>query len=317
MCSAAGSVTPLVLDYTLEARDSERADIVVTNTIGAVVTLFPSVNNITVGQSGGIESFVTPSATDRTATLSSWLELSRKPLELKPGERATTTLTIRINPDAEPGTYHALITFPDGNNREAAEATVLQGGVPGTLLTVTVVKKTVEDMGLTGFTIDRFVFSPENKSARYEVENTGDIEMRPTGDILIYNQRGEEVASIPVNPENIVVKPGEKVTFSAAVPTQGLMGKYKAYLTMRYGVDAKGQLQDTAFFYVVPWKKLLVLFAGMLLVAIAISLLVHRRYRYEDTDDIEEEDGSAYVPLYVKDGVSGAVHHDIDMKPRI
>jgi hypothetical protein len=313
--SKAASVVPLVLDYTLEVRAIEHTDIVVTNHVGAVTQLFPTVNNVTVGTSGGINSFVAPSMSDRTSSLSSWLELSRMPLELGPGVSATTTLTIRVNPDAEPGTYHAFISFPEGRNREEAEASVLRGGVPGTMLTVTIVKKTVEDMGLSGFRVDRFVFSPDNHAASYLVQNTGDTEMRPSGDILIYNHRGAEVASIEVNPEGLIIKPGEEKTFTAAIPTAGLIGKYKAYLTMRYGVSQRGQLQDTAFFYVVPWKKLLVLFFGLSLVAIALSLLVHRRYQRDEYDD--EMDDGTHVPVYVREGVSGAVHHDIDMTPRI
>jgi hypothetical protein len=87
---------------------------------------------------------------------------------------------------------------------------------------------------------------------------------------------------------------------------------------MRYGLSQRGQFQDTVFFYVVPWKKLLVLLVGMLLIGVALSLVLHRRYAHKDDNFIDiDDDGSAAVPLYVKDGVSGAVHHDIDMKPRL
>lgn len=318
MCGAplsvhAYTVAPLIIDKTVEPRAIETTDIVVTNATGAILQLFPAVNNVTVGTTGGVEAFVDAAMSDRTTSLASWIELSRKPLELKPGEAATTTLTIRVNPDAAPGTYHALVSFPDGRNRDEAEALIPKGGVPGTIVSITIAKNSREELGLSGFRVERFVLSPNNKAASYTVENTGDTDIFPTGDILIFNHRGVEMANIPVNPSGMAVKAGETIVFTETIPTAGLVGKYKAYLSLQYGSDKRAQIQDTAFFYAVPWKKLIVLFLGLLCVAIAISLVVHRRYRYDDFDD----DGSDYVPLHVRDGVSNALHHDIDMKPRI
>lgn len=306
------SVAPLIIDKTVEPRAIEESEIVITNATGAILQLFPAVNNVTVGTTGGVEQFVPASMSDRTTSLASWIELSRKPLELQPGEIATTTLTIRVNPDAAAGTYHALVSFPDGRNRDEAEALIPKGGVPGTIVSVTIAKNSREELGLSGFRVDRFVVSPDNEAASYVVKNAGDTDILPTGDILIYNQRGEEMATIPVNPEGLTVKAGETATFFETIPTAGLVGKYKAYLSLKYGTEQRAQIQDTAFFYAVPWKKLIVLFLGLLCVAIAISLVVHRRYR-TDIDD----DGSEYLPLHVRDGISGAIHHDIDMKPRL
>lgn len=310
--AAAYSVSPLIINHTVEVRAIETDDIVIVNNGPAVLQLFPAVNNITLGAGGGIESFLEPSMSDRTTTLTSWLELSRKPIELRPGEIATTTLTLRVNPNAEPGTYHALISFPDGRNRDEAEVAIPSGNVPGVVMTVTIEKKTVEQLGLGNFHVDRFVVSEDNEAVSYTVSNTGDTDMHPTGDILIYNARGEEVGSLQVNPESKLIQPGEKIEFKSKLSIQGLVGKYKAYLSLHYGVEGRAQLQDTAYFYAVPWKKLLILFFGLLCVAIALSLFVHRRYVKEPYDD-----DSDYVPLKFKEGRSEPVHHDIDMKPRI
>lgn len=310
---ASYTVSPLVIDHTVEVRAIETNTITITNNMPHILELFPAVNNVNMSESGTIDSFVPPSMSDRTASLSSWLELSRRPLELKPGEKFETVLTLRVNPNAAPGKYHALISFPEGKNRDEAEAKIPLGGVPGVILNVTIEEKTVEFMALSNFNVDRFILDGENKAVSYTVKNTGDTDMTPRGDILLYDHRGAEVGSIPVNPEAKAIKAGEELQFEAAVPSEGLVGKYKAYLSMQYGENQRAQLQDTAFFYAVPWKKLLVLFVGLLLIAIAISLVVHKRYQGR----VDDDDDSEFVPLHVKEGVSGAVPHDIDMKPRI
>lgn len=314
LAHASYTVAPLIVDHKVEARGMETDQIVITNVGPDVVQLFPAVHNVKIGLAGGIESFLPPSMSDRTATLSSWLEISRRPFTLKSGESATTTLTLRVNPNAEAGTYHALISFPNGSNRDEAEAHIIGGGVPATLVAVTVEKKTVEQLGLGNFHVDRMIWSNDNTAVSYKVSNTGDAEMHPIGDIIVYNNSGEEVASLPVNPEGAILKQGESVTFTSKLSIDGLMGKYKAYLSIHYGEGNHAQLQDTAYFYAVPWKKLLVLFSGLLLVGIALSLLIHARYLKKEKDI---DDTSEYLPLHVRDGLSDAAHHDIDMKPRI
>lgn len=305
-------VSPMLLDYKAEARSIETDTITITNTSSAKIDIFPTVNNISVGENGGIEAFLSPIESDRTSSLASWLEISRAPLEIMPGASTTISLTLRVNPNPEPGTYHALVSFPSGSNRDEAEAAVQRGGIPGVIVNVTIEDTTTELMSLSKFSVNRFVTTPDNQAVQYFVENTGDMETIPTGDILVYNQRGEEVASIPVNPDRQILQAGESQTFTAGMPLAGLLGKYKAYLSVQYGSTQRAQLQDTAYFYAIPWKKLAVLFAGLILVAIALALIVHRRYARD-----EEVDDSDPLPLHIRDSVSQAAHHDIDMKPRI
>ena len=167
---AASTVSPLVVDHVTEARGLETDTIVFTNTGSTRAVFFPTVNNISIGANGGIESFIAPSMSDKTISLSSWLELSRKPVTLDPGEHATTTLTLRVNPTAVAGVYHALIAFPDGDNRDVAEARVQRGEVQGTVVTVTIEKKTREGADLGVFNVDRFIWSDQNSTCVVSAE---------------------------------------------------------------------------------------------------------------------------------------------------
>ena len=311
LVSASGAVSPLVVDHISAARGLETDTIVVTNNGSSRAVFFPTVNNISIGASGGIQTFIAASMSDQTSSLASWLELSRKPLTLDPGEHATTTLTLRVSPTALAGVYHALIAFPDGENRDVAEARVQRGEVQGAVVTVTIEKKVREGADLGVFVVDRFVWSDKNDAISYTVKNNGDTEVRPTGDIIIYTSSGIEAATVPVNPEGTTIAKGESHVFSANMPLRDLFGKYKAYLRVHYGTQAQAELQDTAYFYAVPWKKFLALFGGIILIGLAFIILLHRRFAGKDSDDTDP------LPLHVKDGVSGAVHHDIDMKPRI
>jgi len=304
------TVSPLVINTDAEARDILTYDITLKNTGTQQMTIYPTVNNISLDEGGTIESFLSPAMSDRTASLAAWIEISRRGVSLQVGESKTVTMTLRINPNPVPGTYNALIGFGYGNNQYEATELVKSGRAQGTVVTVTIVEKKNEFLRLSKFIIDRFVTSNSNQSAVYNINNPGDTTLVPGGDIIFYNNRGVEVGAIPVNPERESILAGETKEFNVNVPMEGLFGKYKARLSVEYGSSQLASVQDTTFFYVFPFKMML-MFLGVLSVLIILAAyLFHRRYFDEEIAD-EEAD---LLHVHVRDSVSEAKEHDIDLK---
>jgi hypothetical protein len=305
------TVSPLVIDVEATGRDIITRTITLENTGSAPVTLYPSVNNISLTEGGTIQDFVPAAMSDRTQSLAAWTELSRAGIDLAPGEKTTREVTFRIVPDPRPGTYHALLGFGHGDNRDEAERQVRLGQAPGVIVTVTIADTKRSVLKLSGFIIDRFVTGLNNQAATYNFKNPGDTPLVPTGDILIYNNRGAEVASIAVNPDQISIPPGAEHQFTIDVPTENLFGKYKAYLDVRYG-EMSASIQDTAFFYVLPVKLLLLLFAVSAIACVIIALLIHKRYVGDDSDI--DPSGAEYVPVILRSNTRDQCEHDIDLK---
>lgn len=308
--AATYSVTPLVLDYSVQPRDMLTQEITITNVGATYQPIFPTVNNIEVGEGGGITQFLPPSMSDRTNSFSSWIEISRAPIQLAPGEVKKIPLSIHVNPNAVPGKYHAFVSFPTGGNRDEAEVSVLRGAVPGVLVNATLDLKQTESMKRSQFLVKTVLTKPDPEAITISVTNTGDIDLAPKGDVIIYNRRGKEVASIPINPLGEVVKAGADARYTASVPLDGLLGKYKAYLSLSFGTSKGQTIQDTVFFYVLPWKKLLIAFVSVLLLAILLVLVTYYRRRGEVFEDEDHE----YLPVHIKESVSDSKEHDIDMK---
>lgn len=300
------SVAPLVIDKSVKPRDIVTATITLTHTGGEPVTLYPSVNNISVKEGGTIEQFLPPVESDRSTSLASWIELSRQGIDLKPNETKTVTVSFRISGDAVPGTYHAFIGFGYGGNRDEAETQVKNGRAPGVMVNVTVEDTTFSFLKIAGFIVNRFVTNAHNQAAVYTFQNPGDEPLTPTGEIILYNQSGKEVGSLPVNAEKIEVPPGGTHVFSATVPTQGLFGKYKAFLSVEYGGAQRGSVQDTAFFYILPLKMLLIFAALFILFAGVVAWYTHKRYL---TDDHANE--SDALRVRIKNTVSEPKEHDL------
>lgn len=304
------TVSPLVIDIDVQARDIISKTITVTNTGTNPVTLYPTVNNISLSEGGTIEEFITPVESDRTQSLSSWIEVSRLGINLAIGESKTVPITFHINPNPMAGTYHALIGFGTGRNRDEAEKQVMAGQAPASVITVTIAEKKNEFLKLAGFIVDRFVTSIDNKAAVYRFKNPGDEVLVPVGEIIFYDSTGKEVGVSPVNAEMRAISPGEEGVFETTVPVQGLFGKYKAFLSVEYGITQRASVQDTSFFYVFPLKTILIAMGIILMVVIMVAWYIHRKY----FDDDDVPDDSERLMLRVRDTKSEALHHDIDLK---
>ncbi len=312
--SVSYTVSPLVINTEVEARDIISRSLTLTNTGTAPVTIYPTVNNIAIDAGGIIQEFISPSMSDRTNSLAAWIEISRAGIDLRVGESTTVTLTLRIPPNPVPGTYHALIGFGYGETRPEAERQVETGQAPGTIVSLTIVDKKREFLKLSRFNIARFITSVENQAASYIINNPGETPLTPKGDIIIYDNRGAEVLALAVNREQISIPPGENHTFTIEVPITSLFGKYKAFLDVEYGDAQRGAIQDTAFFYVFPMRVIGPAFALFAILAIILALFVHKRYV---SDDDIDPSGAEYVHLTVRESQSESCEHDIDLKQKI
>ncbi len=169
-------------------------------------------------------------------------------------------------------------------------------------------------MKLSHFMVQKFITEPRMPdTVVFDVANTGDTELKPYGDILIYNGKGEEVGSIPVNQDVRSVQPGETMSFKTHIPEGNFFGKYKALLTVRYGTG-QAALYDTVYFYVMPWKKIVSLFVGFVIVALGLSLWLHRRASARYDSDDEDDDDVSHISVFVKEDVSPSQRHDVVMK---
>lgn len=266
------TVTPIVLDDKAKVRDILKKSVTITNSSNRKLNLYPVVNNVNVAS--GTESFSQlQTVEDHQDSLANWIELSRGVIDLSPGESREIPFVIRVNLNALPNTYHADISFYEGST--LAEA---QQRNPLAVVTVnTEVQADIkESMQLNKFITDNFFFSGDDVLFNYQLENIGNQALQPKGEIRIYDRKGREVASIPVNPEGKSFTPEEAAQLAAAWSAAEGFGKFKAFLNVDYGNNQAGSLQDTVFFWIIPWQQLLALVVVSFIAIIASALYFHR-----------------------------------------
>ena len=287
------TVTPVVIDNKAKARDILQEKVSITNATEHKLSIYPSVNN--VAPKDGEQAFTPAQGADALAdSLANWIELSRGVIELSPGETREVPFIIHVNFNAVPGTYHANISFGAGTTRAEAEAA---GSLATVVVNIEVQRDVKEILQLGKFATGKFFLAGDDVRFDYQLENIGNQELQPRGEIRIYDRTGVEVASVDVNKEGKDVSP-EQMSQLASVWTaaQGF-GQYKALLTVYYGKSQTASVQDTIFFWIVPWKQLLALFVAGLIAVIFAAFYIHRRMDGHPVPTLATEASAAHASV--------------------
>jgi hypothetical protein len=244
----------------------------VVNTTKHLVTIYPWVTDVDAKEG---ESGTTDLAGTREKalgeSLSRWIEITRGSIDLLPGEQKEVPITVQINLNAKPGLYHAVIHASAGPDRPTAEA--LSAETVDIAVNIEVLDDVNERLELASFVPTKGVFGDGQASFEYSIKNIGNRGEVPRGKIRIYDKGGREIASVDANEDGTRLEPSAKELISSVWASGGTFGKYKAMLDLEYG--QRGTLQDTVFFWVVPWKKVALMFLSLIVLCVAAAIVLH------------------------------------------
>lgn len=274
-------VTPVVIDEKVKQRDIVKESIMVKNNTNHVLDLYPSVNDINpqLGEQGFSRADDSTALSD---SLANWIELSRGEIQLGPGEEKAVPFIIRVNMNAVANSYHAQISLTAGGTRAEADSKPPLGVI---MVNVEVQADIKELLQLNKFTTDNIFFSGDDVLFNYQLQNIGNQNLAPKGQVHIYNRKGEEVATVDVNKDGKVISPDQVSQLASVWSAANGFGRYKALLTVNYGSSQTATVQDTVFFWIVPWKQMLLLFTISLIIIVFLALQFHnwleRRHLYK------------------------------------
>ena len=277
------TVTPIIIDEQGYARDIIDTQIVIKNNKGHKIHVHAFVQNI--DPDSGLKEFENLYGGDRAQSLANWIEVQRSVIEIGPQETKVVPVRINVSNHAEPGKYHALIGFGIGSSVDTAKE---RGYKAEVTVNMEVLEDVKEFMNILSFRPDKVFFTGFPVEFEYDIENTGNTDLRPEGEIIIYNRRGKEVDAIGINQEGALVAQAGEESFNdewtpgkdsgssllaSASSTLGGFGRYKAVLHIEYGEKVQRSAQDTIFFWVVPIYVIL----GMFLTLSGLIILIVRR----------------------------------------
>lgn len=267
------TITPVVETLKGKQRDIIKKELRIFNATQSKQNFYAVVTP--VDPMSGESEFVAPTNADLATSLSNWIELTRGVIELMPGEEQTIPYLVNINMRALPGIYHAKITFGMGTTRADAEKSIEHA--PSMLLSVEVEDDGVQKLELEAFSPLKTLFTGKTADFSFSLENVGNRPVVPKGTIRIFNKKGEEVAILPINENGEAISPESVSNAAAAWAAEGRFGKYKAYLDVEYGDKQRATVNDTVYFWIVPWREILLSLIGVTALAVVGTYIIHLR----------------------------------------
>jgi hypothetical protein len=287
------TLSPPTFEATVNPGDTEFGVIKLYNEDVFTVTFYPLVRNFTFTDESGTPQFY-PATEERDGTgLGKWLTISSlEPITLEPQARANISYSINVPRDAQPGGHYGGVLFstqpPDEN-----QSGVGVGAQVGALFLVRVSGEAKEAASIAeyGFANPRPWHNTLPIDLFLRFENSGNVHLRPTGNVFVKNMLGQQVASIRVNESFGGVLPHSIRRFTFGWKKAGIdptapaiinewknfgFGRYTATLVLNYGSTNKIISQDLVF-YVWPWRLMLVFGIGGILL-LTILWLMKRRY---------------------------------------
>ena len=268
-------VSPVLIDLNADKGNEYNLKLTVTNVTAGSLALKSSIDDFRAKDETGEPKIITdPNDVQQTYSMKSWVTPIPS-FTLKSKESRQITATVQIPANAEVGGHYGVIRF-SGVPPELQDANVALSASVGVLLLARVGGDSIkESASVIEFNANRnskngsiFKASPVTYFER--IQNTGNIHVKPTGNIVVKNTFGAVADTLTVNEPPTHILPHSTRTFTP-VSTKSLPpGRYTASLNLAYGTNAATLSAQTTF-WVIPYKLILGLFG-----LIAIMLLLGR-----------------------------------------
>ncbi len=275
------AVSPSVIETKIDKGESQSKKIDILNNSTKPLILKAYVENFTATDEFGGISFNSDGGSAGAAK--DMIVLDQENLSIDSLEKTELGFTIKAANDASPGGYYAAIFLERDNNIIDSNNTNLEVSQRiGVLLFINVngdinesgqivgakANSTCEGNQCSFKTNDFFWSGPI--PFEFKFENTGNVHLKVSGKITVYDLFNKKVGEIPVNEKTVL--PNKTRNFKATWQEKSLFGYYTAKLQVESGSN---KIIKTAHkkFYVIPRE-------GLLLIILPIGLLLGLYYRH-------------------------------------
>jgi hypothetical protein len=289
-------VSPSVIDEKAKARDILKYTVKLKNEKLNKIEVYAVLYDILPD---GSRLILGPSDLDKKNSITKWTSIKRGVIALEPGQEIEVPLQIDVDLTAVSGVYHSVIAFSEGSNKNLAEVNV--DLATEILVNIEINDQIIEKAQIEKFNTKKNIFTKYPVAFDLQIKNNGNTTITPSGTILIYNRRDQQVGQVDVNSLATVLEKDTSKNFAIQWTNDSDgFGKFKAKLEVEYGTKNKRDLQDTVYFWVFPLKYLALFFVILFAFTFLLTYLLFKKSRcasgvYSDVNsgvDDEEESGT-------------------------
>ncbi|HEX3095958.1 MAG TPA: DUF916 domain-containing protein [Patescibacteria group bacterium] len=269
------AISPFILERQIDKGQSTSETIEVTNTTDKTLPVDISINDFTASGDNGQQTFIAPGEGDQTYALSKWITITNNPkLVLKPGEKTEVSFTLTAPQNAEDGGHYGAIIFSFTPAQSSGSSVAVSQKVAAIILAKT--GKAREEGTIADFKAKDFISQSAPITFQTRFKNTGNVHVKPRGQVVISNMFGKKVGTALVNPNGNNVLPNSERVFDSNWDDKFAFGRYTATVELVYGESGQVVKEKTSF-WVIPFK-LVGGIAIILIILVLILIFGVRRY---------------------------------------
>ncbi len=215
----------------------------------------------------GEEGAVGLTEEDTSFSLASWIEVTPTSVTIPPKTAQYFTFNIKVPLNAEPGGHFGSLIFRtipteklDGSGASLAQEI-------GSLVLLRIAGETVEQANIESFKTIKSIFEQGPVNFEIRLKNQGNVHTKPSGTIVITNMLGSQVASITVEPKNVL--PGATRKLDAVWDTKWRLGRYSATYTAV--LSDQTTRSATTVFTIIPYRLIIVILVVLILIGLILK----------------------------------------------
>ena len=258
------SLSPLRQTVTLDRGESKTLRVQVENNEDNQIRLAPRVDSFKTHPKEGYPVF------NQEDSAESWLNYNKNTFVLEPGESRSISFELSV-PQRVQSKAHYLALFVE---KQGSGGEIAANSRVGSLLFLYVSGAVKESLMLAEFSAEKFGFSSPI-GLNLSFKNKGDIHVKPQGQLVVSNQRGEQIFKKKL--DESLITPGNywERSYDVSDLSWQDIGKNKATVYAQYGIKNK-PVSDTISFWYLPYKFLAPI---VLLLILISSWFLFNRYR--------------------------------------
>jgi len=264
------SVSPTLFEMSANPAQTWQSSVRVINANEYDIRIYAEPVNFTSEGEGGHGSLVPLLGQPTDAqTLAEWIAVSDEEILIPAEQTVSIPFTISVPTDATPGGHFAAIligTRPFGDSSGQAQVETSQ--VVSSLVFLSVAGDIVETGNIREFVTQNAVYEQADVSFSVRFENTGNVHLQPQGEIEIFNMWGQSRGAVSINKNsqfgNVLPDSIRNYLFEWSREWSIIdIGRNKAVVTLAYGDDVRQFVNETTYFWIIPWKLLLLVVTGL------------------------------------------------------
>ncbi len=293
------TLTPTLIKINVVPGQVWSSYLKVVNTNPVPLTIFTSVFDFRGDERGGVFFVSAPEdEKEKKNYFSSWIEISKEPIQIPPYQSKEIPFTIFVPKDASPGGYYSAILVGTQPIEEQKPGTVVKiSQQVSSLILLTVEGEILEKGWIREFSTEKDFYQKPEVKFKLVFENLGNVHLLPIGEIKIYNLFGKEKGKISINQAtefgNVLPKSKRVWDFEWKGEESLLeIGRYKAEVILHFGRENQLFDKKVTYFWIIPLVPTLSILTGIvlffLLLIFLIKLYVKRAVRLAQMEILGE-----------------------------